>query len=760
MYVNLDSVNLMREEIVGPQKYTPAVLLLISCGAFGFLITAPARAADAVDEDSNRLVIEEIIVTARKRAESLQDIPLAVTAFTAADIESAGLRDVGDVANLTPGFNMAPLFGGDQSTPVIRGLSTTIGEANVGFFVDGVYSGSRQTMTNLLGNFVQRIEVAKGPQSALYGRNTFGGAINYVTRQPSEEFEGELEASYGSDGKEVLRATIGGPFGDSDFSYRLAAMSDEFDGYYTNELTGDDLDYRDTKGALGTIAFSGEQVVVALNVMLSRVEDGDSPLRFEENNDVFFSFAGLPPDFQMFTGEVPAHDDGFAVTPGGLDRDQLFASLKVDWNFGPATFTSITGYNDFSHDRLADDDYSANDFHFLTTLMDVTELSQEFRLTSNGSGPVRWMIGLYGYSLEDDTDVNNAYQGFLLPIFGGLNSVISQETDSLAVFGSLDWDISDRLALNLAARYGNEEKSVVAVDTALPTGVSGVYENEEDWNSFLPRASLNWRFSDDHMAYASYAYSEKAGGFNVVTITGNVLPEERAYEPETSDNYEIGLKSTFADGRVRTTLAAYYIKWQDQIVRAIGQGGALLNSNAGETTSKGFEFELLAQLSENWDLRGGLSYNESQYDDYFFAILAAVGMNPVLDGTQLQYAPEWTANVSLGYTLPMASGWEWFNRLDASYTDEQTIVQTANAFVGSTDRVNFRTGFSNDNWTFTLWAYNLFEPDDALTGVFTGNPSRLPDLFIFGARQGFPAFSPLVTSPDRRSYGVTVKYRF
>jgi outer membrane receptor protein involved in Fe transport len=262
------------------------------------------------------------------------------------------------------------------------------------------------------------------------------------------------------------------------------------------------------------------------------------------------------------------------------------------------------------------------------------------------------------------------------------------------------------------------------------------------------------------MAYASWAYSEKAGGFNIVTVTGGVLPEERTYDPESSNHYELGLKSTLADGRVQTSMAAYYIKWKDQIVRAIGGAGALLNVNAGETTSKGFEFEMMAQLSENWDLRAGLSYNDSKYDEYYFAILAAIGMDPDLSGAELQYTPDWTGNISLGYTLPMSSGWDWFNRLDATYTDKQTIVQTANAYVGSANRVNFRTGFGNGKWTLTAWVYNLFEPNTALTGAFTGNPARLPDLFIFGNRQGFPAFQAVVTSPDRRSFGVTAKYSF
>lgn len=158
--------------------------------------TAGADAsALAVDEDISQA---EIVVTARKREESLQDVPLAITVFTAVQIENAGIDNIEDVARLTPGFTFTPLFGGNQSTPVIRGLSTTIGEPNVGFFVDGVYQSSRAVMDSLLGDDIARIEVVKGPQSALYGRNTFGGAINYVTRTPTNDLSGRIRGTIGN----------------------------------------------------------------------------------------------------------------------------------------------------------------------------------------------------------------------------------------------------------------------------------------------------------------------------------------------------------------------------------------------------------------------------------------------------------------------------------------------------------------------------------------------------------------------------------
>lgn len=724
------------------------------CSLAGGMAANSALAADS-------LVLEEVIVTARKRAESLQDVPMAITAFTAANIRDAGIRNVQDVASLTAGFNMAPLFGGDAATPVIRGLSTTIGEPNVGFFIDGVYTGSRLTMNRLLGNFVERIEVAKGPQSALYGRNAFGGAINYVTRRAGEEFEGEVEATFGSDGKQEFRATIGGPIGDSGLGYRIGLLSDEFDGYYKNELTGGDLDNRDTKGALGTLSWSGGSLNIDFNLMYSEEDHGDLANRQVENNDLFGSFRGLPPADQMWVGDLPSFDDGYAVTPGGLEREQTFTSLKFDWDFGAAILTSITGYNDFSHERTIDDDYSAREIHTVVTETDVTEFSQEFRLTGNTENSLQWMIGVYYYDLSNDTDLTSKYDDSIPavhPLLFSSNTMTEQTTEDMAVFGSLDWFITENLTLGVSGRYGKEEKDVDVLATNLNFGTQETFVADDDWTSFQPRISLDWQFSDNHMAYASYAMAEKSGGFNVVTATGAILPQERFYDPETSDNYEIGIKSTFADGRIQTTLAAYYILWEDQIVRAIGETGAVLNTNAGETTSVGIEFEMQAQLTEHLDLRLGASYNDAEYDDYFFAILGEIGIDPQLKGTTLQYAPDWTGNISLGYTLPVFGDWNWVTRWDVDYIDDQTAVQSGQAIIEGVTRMNLRTSLRNEHWSLTLWSYNLTDEEYTASGVFQRDPSTVPNVFFQGG--GFSAFNALVTAGEPLSYGATIQYSF
>lgn len=743
-----------------PRHKLPQLILGATC--FGFVMAAPQTVFSQTTSTASPAatnVLEEITVYARKRAENLQEVPVSITAFSSADNESAGFRDATDVAAMTPGFNMAPLFGGDAATPVIRGLSTTIGEPNVGFFVDGVYLGSRLTMTRLLGIFIERIEVARGPQSALYGRNTFGGAINYVTKSPSAEFEGDAEVSVGSDGAVVTRATLGGPLGEGNWSYRLGALYDEFDGYYINELTGRNLDSRENVAFLGSLMWNSDAVDVTLNLTHDNVDNGDSALRFLPNNSNFASFLGRPPANQMYTGTVPSYTSGYAVTPGGLDISHTFGSLNINWDLGSVSFNSTTGYNGFDHDREADTDYTAQELHYTTTYTDHTEWSQEFRLTSTTDGPVQWMAGVFGYSMDEDIDITAAYVGPWLPVLGGTNNLTSQKTTNWAIFGSVNWDVTDTVAMTLEARYGNEEKKVTAVDTNVITGAKATFQDKNDWSSFLPKFTLSWQASDSHMLYGSYAYSEKSGGFNIVTASGAILPQERSYDPEDSDNFELGLKSTWAGGRVLTTLSGYYINWDNQIVRAIGQTGALLNTNAGKTTSKGIEFDMMAQVTDKLDIRAGAAYNQSEYDEYLFAILGAIGMDPVLDGNPLQYAPEWTYNLSATYTQPVQSGWDWFTRLDWDYLDRQSIVQTADAWTASSDRLNLRTGFENGNWTITAWVYNLLDDDETVTGVFTFDPGQVPRLFS-GQASGISAFNGLLSAPVLRSYGLTVRYSF
>ncbi|MGB7739092.1 MAG: TonB-dependent receptor [Steroidobacteraceae bacterium] len=722
--------------------------------------------------------LEEIVVTARKREETLQTVPLSIAAFSAETIESAGINTMDDIAALTPGFTMAPLFGGGAQTPVIRGQSTTIGEPNVGFFVDGVYQASRGLMDAMLGDSVSRVEVVKGPQSALYGRNTFAGAVNIVTSRPSDELGGMIEARYGDYDTQELRGSVSGPITDW-LGFRLGGTYASSDGYYTNDLNGNNLDDRSTGVLAGSLEASPtEDLDIRLRVAYSDTSDGDDPIRYVANNIELFSPAGpsFPAVYQLYGGEMHAFDK-YSVTPGHQDREVTQTSLSIDWSVGDYTLTSITGYNDLSYDNAVDTDYSALSVNYATTLQDITEFSQELRITSPGDQRLTWLGGAYYYDSQTDTHLESLYGADALSIaaavpaslrrflVGGLINDLVEETNSFAIFGQIGFNITERWSVSAEGRWTDETKKIHSVDQSQLTGlVTGTFVDEADFQNFVPRFTVDYKMSDDVLLYASAAEGVKVGGFNVVTVAGAILPEERTYDPESAWNYEIGAKTAWADGRLTLNAAAYYIDWTDQIVRALGQTGALLNVNAGKTSVQGIELEARARPFDGLTLDAGIAYTDSSYDDYTFGTLAAIGVDPVLDGTRLQYVSEWQGFISGQYTYPVSATLDWVSRADLSYQSDQSAVQTADAYVGDATNLNLRTGFDWDRYSVRLWVENLTDEDAALVGTFTPNPGRRFD-FVKGAigagpRDGLELFGGIVTARQPRTVGITASVRF
>lgn len=735
-------------------------LALAMMAAFG-LLTPNISIAAETESSAEKANDNNVIVIVRKREENVMDVPISMSVFSAQDIQDGGVSSVEDIAAQTPGFTNAPLFGGGANTPVIRGLSTTIGEANVGFFIDGVYQSSRALMTSMLGNNIERIEVAKGPQSALYGRNTFGGAINFVTKEASDVAEGELKVAIGNYGSRDFRLSHSGPMGGVDYRIWLNHISR--DGYYENELTGGDLDDRSTN--IFGLQLSGGEVdglEYALTINKESTEDGGDALKQIENNGRFASFGGVfPPDFQLYVGEVPTTTTGYAVTPGHDDRDNLTTSLKLDYALDKMSFTSITGYNNFEGNKFSDDDYDPREIHSALTLTDQNEISQELRLQSDSAEGNEWTVGLYYYDLDSSVDLTAGWLGFLGPIFGSTQGVTDESTESTAIFASYNWELSEQINLVLSGRYFSETKSAFVTSTNLIDSSVGIFDDSDKYSDFTPRIDLEYHIDGGGLVYGSIAKAVKAGGFNVVTISGAILDEERTYDSESSMNYEVGYKNTYADGRVNFTAALFAIKWEDQIVRALGATNAVLNVNAGETSSNGVELEVNARPTDNLTVRLGYAYIDATYDKYTFGALAGLGIDPVLDGTQLQYVSENQANLSLQYRGGQVfGGFEWFSRFDVSYQSEQSITQNADAKVPSRTIGNFRIGIENESWRVHLWSNNVFDDDASLSGVFVPAPAAQADVFVFGTRPGFPVFQGVINAPNPRTYGVSVFYDF
>lgn len=342
-----------------------------------------------------------------------------------------------------------------------------------------------------------------------------------------------------------------------------------------------------------------------------------------------------------------------------------------------------------------------------------------------------------------------------------LSSDVDESTRNWAIFGSVGFDLSDQWALTLSGRYAYEKKEVDTVDTNLDTGAVGRFSDSASFNNFTPKAALDYRFNGNAMVYASVAKAVKSGGFNTAT-NGGSLPTaaERSYDEEKSMNYEIGIKSSWLDNRLTANLALFYIKWDDQIVRALGDAGAVLNENAGESTSKGFELEIAAKPAQNWDVMAGLSYTDAEYDDYTFGALAGLGMNPVLDGNRMQYVSEWTANTSVQYTKPFAiADFDWKTRIDVMYQSEQSGVAVDNPpLIPSRTIINLRSGFESDKYAIKFWVRNLFDNDETVGAVAVPNPAQAAD-FIPGVT-GYQRFNSLTQAPIERTYGVTASVKF
>lgn len=720
---------------------------------------APEAAAPASAEQPAEL--DTIVVTSTKREELMRDVPVAISVISAEDIDTAGLDSAADIAPMVPGFVMVPLFGSSGYNPVIRGLSTTIGEPNVGFFIDGVYMPSRAGLDFMLGDNIQRVEVARGPQYALYGRNTFAGAVNFVTRPPGDDWKGTARVGVGSDGGRKAEATISGPIIGNSLYYRAGVAARDSDGQYENELTGGRLDWsRRRSGFLTLNAYPSDRLDGQLSLVYEQLRDGDVAQRYISNNAGFVARFN---DRQQFFGNVPILTDGFAVTPGHFDRDNLIASLSLHYDMEFAKLTSISAYNRLKLDQLYDSDYSAAQIAEAGTSGTQKQFSQEFNLASQGERRIDWLAGVYHYDFEDTRDDISRFIATAAPL-GGVLSDNRERTRSNAVFGQATWHITDRWGLGLAMRYTSETKSANVVQINLPsaTAPAGSTQNirlSSTFEPFTPGLSLTYKATPDATFYGSAVRAVKVGGFNTIITNGAITPDERSFDAERSMNYEVGGKFSLLDGRMFLDTSVYMIKWNDQIVRSIGALGATLNVNAGKTTSRGIETSLEFRPTPEWTLRGGGSYNNAIYDEYIFPLVGAIGGDPDLSGKRLQYGPAYTANFSALNKRTLDNGWQWFTRTDMLFRTSMVAVQTATARIPGSTKFNIHTGLRKSNLEFTLWVNNLLNDKAPASAVFISSPATI---FEFATRQrpGRQLFQPLVSAPELRSFGIDVRYDF
>lgn len=673
------------------------------------------------------LALEEVVVTARKKSESLQDVPMSVSAFSSEELQNKGFVDLSAIGAMTPGLHFEAF---DPTRPLIyvRGIGTRAYDAgsdpSVGVFVDGAYHGRFGSLNmNLLD--VERIEVLKGPQGTLYGRNTIGGAISVVTKDPSETLEYDIAGEVGGstqsgDNIWSSNASLSTPIIEDTLSMRMAAAVYDRDGYVKVEPSGvrggglETIDGRVKFLWSPSADFEGR-----LSVDYSKV---DWPPLVFNSNDLGGS-APTPGPLAPGVEPVPSTGKPFRALGNirnvDIDREALGSTLTLDWGFQDVDLTSISSVQSIDLEEFNELDGTSLNYSDNLVHEDTDNVSQEFRL-SGDTGQVSWLLGVYYNNEKIDRvdDIGFDSDSLLAFIAGSRLDVdfgIKVEATSYAGFGQADWSITDSLMLTAGLRYSDDQKTADYDTTTNVPGLAVVPFTEsisEGWTSTDGTLSLSYDFSDRIMGYATYSTGYKPGGFQFLATTPTIA--RTAFDPETVESYELGLKATLWDQRLKLNAVAYTMDYKDlQLLRVEPTGTPGLNvvviSNAAKSTISGLELEGSLLIAPSLLLDFGFAYLDAEFDSYQFS--------PELDfsGNTMPRAPEFSYTLAFRYEQNLWQGvldatlaYNWQDRAFFEADNNQVDPDSSQKAHGLLDAA---LSYTQDAWTFSLWGTNLLDEE-------------------------------------------------
>lgn len=803
---------------------TTAAAIALAGGVTLDVTTMGLSAARAQQQTSqSSATLEEIVVTARKREESLLDVPLAITAFTMRDIERSGIDSVNDLANQTIGFSYKQGFGrlgsgsggGASNRPSIRGQSNILGQPNASFFVDGVYVSGNPSSYQL--DNLERIEVIRGPQAALFGRGTFAGAINFVTRKPSNEVDGKVELTYGQHDHLEGTGYISGPLIEDRLFAEISGRYYSFGGDYFNQVTQKkDIGDQKTKNIGGKIyATPTDELSIELNVGYSHDQDLGFPDFFHGNakNNCFLpritgAVFGIPRSATRsqgyFCGEVELPDQFFyfndairASGEWGSERKVWRSSLTVDYDVAEWTVHSVTAYNSSKDNQLIDSFVDGVRRAAITTLSggrsSVHDWSQELRLQSPQEDKIRGLVGGYYYKQGNGGGFTRNVS--VLTANLGATTITGQFNDdgsgvrNLAAFGLLEGDLTEDLTATIEGRYQSDKISA-------DFNRDGRVDDSKTTKTFLPRGTLRYALDDDSNIYGTIARGNKPADYNL-PIPTNITPASLAalfaanaqnYDEEKSWSYELGYKGALFDDRVSLTSAVFWIDWTNQALTdgfPIEQLNGTFTTfarlvNAGKSRVRGIELDANVRANEYFDFRLAYSYNDAELRNYIdenernlrdtdgiIGNEATQGdSNGQVRGRKVPQTPAHMLIVSGNLRAPIGGEMDAFLRSDLTYEGNR-YAQTHNlAKTGDSYLLNLRAGVESDDWTFTVFVNNALQDRTPLvvTRLFNFNaPLLIPDPITRFAGQPlrFTFFRDFrVGAPRKRQIGATALYRF
>ncbi|MGE3744925.1 MAG: TonB-dependent receptor [Sphingomonadaceae bacterium] len=736
-------------------------MAIATAGILGPADGVMAQTASGADPAGGESGIADIVVTARRRTERLQNVPVAITALTSRDLQNRSVNDAIGLAGIAPNLSSTKGFsGGSQASFFIRGVgqvdqsSTT--DPGVAVYIDGVYYG-RTNGADVATLDVERVEVLRGPQGTLFGKNALGGAISIITAQPTDKAEGSITLIGGSRKRAELRSWLSGPLADN-LSARVSFNAKTQDGY------GHRLNDNHRFGDIRTISTRGQVRWDATD--RARFDVRGDYLRTRGNGSMV-KLAGdgpLPSLPAGYGANIPTqrfrtnsnYDPGNALDVWG---GSITGSLGFGENVEAKSITAYRGFRQKTGNDFDGGPQSLVDEGFFTK---QHQFSQELQLSGKSFGDrLNWVVG--GYYFKENIDQSVTLFAFTPT---ALNQVARYHIENLSGFTQATLKLSDSLSITAGARYTHERKGqtsevfflnsfnafyALTIDQAIntPASLRGFVVQapttfSNTWNSFTPKLSVETKISEDVLTYVSYSKGFKSGGFN---SRESGFSSFAAYDPETLDSYEVGLKTDLFDRRLRFNVAAFYGDYKNvqlYVLRVTGDGALVIETqNAGKARIYGLEAEAVLRPNRSLELSASLGYLDTKYRTLSAAAIA----NGVELDDPFPQAPKWTANLSAQYTFYLPTDQRLTAHVDFNYKSKFAFFAANNPL----DRqrgyglLNSRLSYdSGRGWTAAVFVSNVTD--------------KKYSFFKEDVRNSFDVALDWPAEP--RTFGVELGYRF
>jgi len=683
--------------------------------------------ADRFQESQKKL--DTVTVTANKVEENIQNVPQSITVIDGVQIEAKGIKSITDVIQEIPNMTGVPLSGVAVN---FRGLNTSMFTNNnpVVIYIDGIPTSGRFSFKAPMAN-VERIEVLRGPQGTLYGKDAIGAVINIITKEPTNIVEGDVGFEYGSNNYQRGLFNIYGPIVKDKLFFGFNTEFRSNDGWITNQNNNDDKaikqEYESYNGSLYYKATDR----LSAKLVLKREESEDNWIKGYAKTT--YNSLG---DFKRDEADNVNYD-----TPTYEDNTIDSQSLKLEYVADDFTINSITTHKNTEMVGEYDAEYSNNPlYEGLKQFMDneIDTYTQEIRLSSNNSEGIRWIAGVY----FDKEDSEMGPYGMEFPNYDNssnfignysMNAPSETKSKTQAIFGQTMIPFAENFELTLGGRYQKIKKEIDMKLYYLPVGTTGApfytLNDEKSWNVFLPKAALSYKISDNFTSYLSVSKGYMPGGYNFFSQSGSA--SDNSFDPQKSTNYEAGIKGTIDN--LTFTASIFRMDIEDiHIYKSTGTG-VYLTDNAEEAHSQGIEFDFTYFPNDSWEISGAFGFIEAEYDKYD-------GGTFNFDGEKIENTPEHTASLSVAYYHPKG----YYGRTDIKNQGNTYFYDDRNKEMlkqGSNTTVDIKVGYKFSD--FDIYAYGKNITDEDYITSFTASTSF--------ARATFN---------DPRSFGVGLKYKF